>query len=71
MGGGPDCGGSGCGTVFEVSPKGREKVLYAFHAARGRNPEAALLLGPHRELYGTTFYGGGKAEKGVVFKLKR
>lgn len=70
-GGGTACGNSGCGTVFELSAKGREKVLYAFRATRGSNPEAGLLLGAHRELYGTTLEGGGKAEEGVVFRLKR
>ena len=69
-GGGTSCGNSGCGTVFELTAKGREKVLYAFRAMHGRNPYAGLLMGPHHELYGTTFMGGGKLEKGVVFKLK-
>ncbi len=37
-GGGPKCGGTGCGTVFEVTAKGRERVLYAFQNSRGRHP---------------------------------
>jgi uncharacterized repeat protein (TIGR03803 family) len=68
--GGRGCGGSGCGTAFEVSSMGHEKILYAFHSGRGRFPGAALLLGPHGDLYGTTLEGG-KANQGVVFKLKR
>lgn len=70
--GGNACKGSGCGTVFEVSAKGNEKVLYAYPASRsrGRYPDAALLLGPHGNLYGTTLEGG-KANYGVVFELKK
>jgi uncharacterized repeat protein (TIGR03803 family) len=64
------CSGSGCGTVFEVSSKGHEKILYAPHSGGGRFPDAALLLGPHGDLYGTTLEGG-KANQGVVFKLTR
>ncbi len=69
MGGGPKCGHSGCGTVFEVTAKGREKVLYAFQNSRGRHPWAAPLLGAHETLYGTTA-NGGKDNNGVVFELK-
>jgi uncharacterized repeat protein (TIGR03803 family) len=59
-----------CGTVFEVTAKGSEKVLYAFHKVRGSYPAAGLLLGAHGDLYGTTLEGG-KGNNGVVFELKK
>jgi uncharacterized repeat protein (TIGR03803 family) len=60
----------GCGTVFELSPKGKEKVLYAFKTRHGGNPTAGLLLGAHDDLYGTTT-DGGEDNYGVVFSLKK
>lgn len=33
IGGGTGCGGVGCGTVFRVTPKGVESVLYSFQGA--------------------------------------
>jgi uncharacterized repeat protein (TIGR03803 family) len=68
-GGSTSCGGSGCGVVFEVSPKGKETVLERFKAKQGRNPSAALLLGKKDTLYGTTIAGGGKHNDGVVFSV--
>ncbi len=59
-----------CGTVFEVTAKGGEKVLYAFHKVRGSYPTAGLLLGAHGDLYGTAD-GGGKGNHGVVFEVKK
>jgi uncharacterized repeat protein (TIGR03803 family) len=59
-----------CGTVFEVTAKGREKVLYAFHKVRGSYPAAGLLLGAHGDLYGATAMGG-TGNNGVVFELKK
>jgi uncharacterized repeat protein (TIGR03803 family) len=58
-----------CGTVFEVTAKGREKVLYAFTKVRGYYPAAGLLLGAHDTLYGTT--ESGSKNHGVVFELKK
>lgn len=52
-------GNVGCGTVFEVSPSGAEKVLYSFKGgADGFNP-AGTLIARRGRLYGTTQYGGG------------
>lgn len=72
--------GNGCGVVFEVTPAGAEKVLYAFRGQGGRYPEAGLLFGKHGELYGTATQGGDnrsncavpKVQKGcgVVFSVK-
>jgi uncharacterized repeat protein (TIGR03803 family) len=73
LGGGTVCGKKrtrrSCGTVFEVTAKGREKVLYTFSNARGYYPAAGLLLGAHDTLYGTTWSGG--KNHGVVFELKK
>jgi uncharacterized repeat protein (TIGR03803 family) len=64
------CKPGGCGTVFEITAKGREKVLYAFSNSHGRYPYAGLLLGAHNRLYGTAS-GGGKGNNGVVFEVKK
>ncbi len=60
------CGsGSGCGTVFELTPPSgsqaawTETVLYKFtNGADGGAPFARLTLGPGGVLYGTTYEGG-------------
>ncbi|HEX4157855.1 MAG TPA: choice-of-anchor tandem repeat GloVer-containing protein [Rhizomicrobium sp.] len=69
-GGGTQCKHVGCGTIFEVTAKGKEKVLYSFHSTHGRNPAAGLLPGAHDKLYGTTMEGG-KDNNGVVFELEK
>lgn len=75
-GGGTNCGGNGCGTVFELAPDGTETVLYAFRGGKkdGANPFDALLRDHAGNLYGTTRYGAGRGCQlnegcGVVFKL--
>lgn len=73
FGGGTGCKKRGsCGTIFEVTVKGKEKekVLYAFSKARGSYPIGGLLLGAHDDLYGTT-QTGGNGNHGVVFELKK
>jgi uncharacterized repeat protein (TIGR03803 family) len=72
FGGGTECKklGGDCGTIFEVTAKGREKILYAFRNAQGSYPAASLLLGAHVALFGTT-EAGGKGNHGVVFELKK
>ena len=71
LGGSAYCKQGGCGTVFEVTAKGHEKVLYAFSGSHGRYPfTASLLLGAHGDLFGTTTQGG-KDNHGVVFKLNK
>ena len=59
VGGDMSCGNYGCGTVFRVTPNGKETVLHAFHGA----PDGAYLLeGLVRDgkgnLYGVTYSGG-------------
>ena len=64
-------GPAGLGTVFEVTTAGKETVLYRFtNQAAGAQPQASLAKDAAGNLYGTT-YAGGKAGKGVVFKLTR
>ena len=69
-GGGTGCsdGTSGCGTLFELSPDGRETVLYAFSGGSdGAFPMAGLLLDKAGNLYGTTQIGGS-LNLGTVFE---
>ncbi len=54
--------GSGCGTVFEISPNGTLSTLYRFCAQTnctdGYLPGAGLALAANGNFYGTTVYGG-------------
>jgi uncharacterized repeat protein (TIGR03803 family) len=62
-------GTSGAGTVFKVTEKGKETVLYSFTGGTdGGEPEAALSIDSAGSLYGTTF-AGGIYGNGTVFKL--
>jgi uncharacterized repeat protein (TIGR03803 family) len=62
-GGGPSyCGNSfpiNCGTVFSITPAGREKVLYAFQGGSDGARPASGLIDVNGTLYGTTLQGGG------------
>jgi uncharacterized repeat protein (TIGR03803 family) len=65
---------SGCGTVFAVTPSGKERVLYRFGGGSdGGNPRAGLVV-YHGALYGTTMAGGGSGSRcgygcGTVFTV--
>jgi uncharacterized repeat protein (TIGR03803 family) len=61
-------GGNCCGTVFRVTPNGKEKILYAFHGTDGAEPAAGVVLGAAGNIYGTTA-GGGAYGFGTIFKL--
>ncbi|MGH6889928.1 MAG: choice-of-anchor tandem repeat GloVer-containing protein [Rhizomicrobium sp.] len=71
-GSGSDCPYGGCGTIFAVSPKGKEKVLYSFceqaNCTDGLEPLSALASDKSGNLYGTTLKGG-KNNAGTVFEL--
>jgi uncharacterized repeat protein (TIGR03803 family) len=59
----------GCGTVFKLTPDGKETVLARFEGKNGNEPTASLLL-LNNTLYGTTSTGGHQ-KNGVVFELKK
>jgi uncharacterized repeat protein (TIGR03803 family) len=76
-GGNDQCGGTGCGVVFELSPQSgggwTETVLYDFcslkSCADGEEPGVGpLAMDAAGNLYGTTVFGG-TADEGVAFKL--
>jgi len=65
------------GTVFKISPQGKETVLHSFTGTGGdgANPMAPLIRDAAGNLYGTTEYGGlfgvacGGNGCGIVFKI--
>jgi uncharacterized repeat protein (TIGR03803 family) len=59
----------GCGTVFKVSPSGKETVIYRFTGMNGDGVLPAGLAGDGAgNLYGTT-QSGGEFSQGTVFKI--
>ena len=75
-GGGTGCyGGFGCGTVFRITPDGRETVLYAFKGGSdGALPLANLIVDKNGNFFGSTASGGdtncdAPYGCGVVFEL--
>jgi uncharacterized repeat protein (TIGR03803 family) len=71
-------GGNEYGTVYEVSPEGKETVLYAFcpdepkGCTDGSLPLAGVVRDADGNLYGTTYYGGaygGVDGYGTLFKV--
>ena len=61
----------GHGTVFELSPSGKnwkEKILHSFKGPEGADPIAGLILDSLGNLYGTASEGGSH-EYGAVFML--
>ncbi len=65
-------GGSGAyGTVFRLTPGGKESVLYSFTSGSdGALPAAGVIMDRSGNLYGTTRDGGADND-GVIFKLKK
>jgi uncharacterized repeat protein (TIGR03803 family) len=62
-------GVSDAGTVFKVTRKGTETVLYSFKGkADGADPVAGLAIDKAGNLYGTTTKGGSSND-GTVFEL--
>src|SRR5580698_4417336 len=49
----------GCGTVFSVTPAGKETVLHSFQGGQDGDFPTGSLLYSNGELYGTTQLGGG------------
>jgi uncharacterized repeat protein (TIGR03803 family) len=72
-GGTPNCDpnkGVGCGTVFMLDTRGKEKVLHRFPSSRkvGDLPYSGLIRDAAGNLYGMASFGG-PAGNGTVFKL--
>ena len=64
-------GANGRGTVFRLSPGGKETVLYAFTGGSdGEYPSAGLVADRKGNLFGTTS-AGGAASVGTVFELSK
>lgn len=65
------CFGSGCGTIFELSPKAGGgfafKLLFSFNGSDGWTPQGPVYLDSSGTFYGTT-QGGGVLNSGVVFE---
>lgn len=84
FGGDPrNCGGAGCGGVFELSPPAvprgewTEQVIYSFSSGSdGLFPGAGVTLDPDGTIYGTTLDGGNSNACpanpgcGIVYQLK-
>src|SRR2546426_1944747 len=58
---------SDLGTVFNVTRHGAVRTLVNFNWTNGALPVGGLTLGPDRNFYGTTMYGG--VFEGTVFKV--
>jgi uncharacterized repeat protein (TIGR03803 family) len=59
----------GFGTIFKLTPAGKETVLYSFVGLPDAgNPVGRVFMDPQGNLYGTTSYGG-KFDAGAVFEL--
>jgi uncharacterized repeat protein (TIGR03803 family) len=71
--GGHGCSGTGCGTVFKLSPSGSdwtETLLYSFRGnSDGAGVSAPVIFDRAGNLYGTTTEGGNSANQGTVFEL--
>jgi len=66
--------GFGSGTIFKITPGGKEEVLHAFTGSPdGCLPYSQLIMDSAGNLYGTTAYGGSSdcppLSCGTVFKL--
>jgi uncharacterized repeat protein (TIGR03803 family) len=67
----------GCGTVFKLSPEGKETILHSFNGSPsdGATPLAGLTADSAGNLYGTTYVGGSGCTDGAgggcgtVFKI--
>ena len=67
-----NCGVSGCGTVFEITPTGKLTTLHSFDNTDGNFPNG-LLQATNGNFYGTTAGGGTSGNCpdgcGTVFRL--
>ena len=67
--GGANGGGSGCtgGTIFSLTTKGKERIVYSFPATGAYEPTG--IAGAQGTLYGITFEGGFGCCSGTVFTV--
>jgi len=65
-----NCYPDGCGTVFEMTATGYEKILHSFNAngTDGYYPFSGLVMDKNGNLYGTTSQGGTYGD-GTVFEI--
>jgi len=56
------------GLVFELTPDGRQKILYTFGPAPDGSEPAGLIRDSAGNLYGVTYYGGA-FDQGTVWKI--
>jgi uncharacterized repeat protein (TIGR03803 family) len=56
------------GTVFKITPSGKQTTLHSFEGADGSQPLAGLVQATNGDFYGTTNMGGSKGY-GVIFKI--
>jgi uncharacterized repeat protein (TIGR03803 family) len=56
------------GTVFKITPSGRQTTLHTFTGTDGSQPLAGLVQGTDGNFYGTTYYGGSQGD-GEIFKI--
>jgi uncharacterized repeat protein (TIGR03803 family) len=67
----------GYGTVYEISPKGRQKTLYSFTGGSdGWGPNSSLVEDQQGDFYGLTTYGGHPGCNaghgcGVIFEISK
>jgi len=66
-------GTQGHGTIFKLTPRGKESVLYNFCVEQncndGNYPYAGLIMNKLGNLYGTTIDGGVQNNSGAVFEF--
>jgi uncharacterized repeat protein (TIGR03803 family) len=69
-GGGPGCGGGGCGTVFTMTPSGALSPRHAFAGGTtdGAYPSRSLIQATDGNFYGMA-NGGGASNAGTVFMM--
>ena len=60
--------GSGCGTIYKITPAGALTTLYQFDITNGYAPYGPLVLGTDGNFYGTATFGTS-ANAGVIFKI--
>ena len=60
--------GSGCGTIYKITPAGTLTTLYQFDITHGYAPYGPLVLGTDGNFYGTTTFGTS-ANAGVIFRI--